>query len=511
WYLLRELIKEVALPIILATVILYWGSLRIKKNGFNKKLEVPYGFRGVPGIGFLVHFKDLNCQRKLIEMKERYGKICKVRMGSYECVFLNDYELIRDAWNNSSFCGRPNIPGITLRTKGFKGGIIFNDGRDFTVQRRFVIQHLKNLGFGKSIMESFILEELDSIKIGIENQNGRPMSTHHLFNIASFNILWRIITGGSRFAHDDPEMSMLMKVLNRNMGLTDGARAAFFMPWLSKYFPWFIGWKTYINDANYIFDFWMKYAKNAELNYGDSPNVTRDGFFTAYLDKIRQCKDPQSSFYKTEGVKSFATVLQDIYIAGSETTATTLQWMFLYLAAFPSCQRKVAEEVLQNLGHSTTVTFEDKYRLPYTEAFIKEVLRFSTLAPLGMLHSTTEDVEFHGYFIPKDTIVMTNVCAVHYDKTYWEEPHEFNPERFLSEDGKKVVVDCDGYMPFSIGKRFCPGAELAKQTLFLSLVCLIQKFEVIKEPGNNIVLLPNIGVSAMPCSHKLIFVKRKLE
>ncbi|CAL8147601.1 unnamed protein product [Orchesella dallaii] len=295
------------------------------------------------------------------------------------------------------------------------------------------------------------------------------------------------------------------------MGLSDGARAAFFMPWLSKYFPWFIGWKAYINDANYIFDFWMKYTKSAQLNDDNRLESESDGFFRAYFDKIKQCKDPQSSFYKSKGVTSLAIVLQDIFIAGSETTATTLQWMFLYLATFPVCQQKVTEEIFQKLGHNSQVTVADKDRLPYTEAFVKEVLRFSTLAPLGMLHCTTEDVRFHDYFIPKDTIVMTNVCAVHFDKTYWKDPNEFKPERFLSDGGETVIPDCNGYMPFSSGKRFCPGAELARQTLFLSLVYLIQKFEVEREHRCNVVLNPKIGVSAMPYPHKLTFVERTLQ
>ncbi|ODN06118.1 Vitamin D 25-hydroxylase [Orchesella cincta] len=385
-------------------------------------------------------------------------------------------------------------------------GIVFNDGKDHTAQRRFIIQHLKNLGLGKSIMEHYILDELEDITKDIECYEGRPLSTHHMFNIASFNILWRIITGGSRFEHDDPEMSNLMTVLSRNIPeLNDLARAAFFMPWLSRYFPWLTGWRKYIQDAHYLFDFWINYVKKAQLNDG----TESEGFIKPYFEKISQCDDPQSNFHKSKGVISLASVLQDLYIAGSDTTATTLEWMFLYLAAFPLCQRKVAEEILQKLGSTSLVTMADKDRLPYTEAFTKEVLRFSTLAPVGMLHCTTEDVHFHGYFIPKDTIVVANACAILYDKTYWKDPHEFKPERFLSSDGKPVGADTDGFIPFSIGKRVCPGMEMAKQTLFLFLVYLVQKFEIRAAPGTKIETAPKMGVSAMPYSHQLIFVRRK--
>jgi len=104
---------------------------------------------------------------------------------------------------------------IELLTHAFSLGIVFNDGKDHTAQRRFIIQHLKNLGLGKSIMADYILDELADIQKTVESHGGKPLSTHHMFNIASFNILWRIITGGSRFAHDDPQMSNLMAVLSR--------------------------------------------------------------------------------------------------------------------------------------------------------------------------------------------------------------------------------------------------------------------------------------------------------
>lgn len=172
---------------------------------------------------------------------------------------------------------------------------------------------------------------------------------------------------------------------------------------------------------------------------------------------------------------------------------------------------------LDNIDDTDTPTsslFLLRSQLPYMEAFIKESLRFSTLAPLGMVHSTTEDLEFHGFFIPKNTLVHMNACAVHYDKTYWTNPEKFCPERFLTERGTLRTGEIPGFLPFSLGKRLCPGAEVAKQTLFLATVNIVKRFKICVDEvkgirsSNEVELRPKIGVSAVPYPHKLEFILR---
>ncbi len=97
----------------------------------------------------------------------------------------------------------------------FNVGIIFNDGKHFTEQRRFVMHTLKTIGFGKRLSEQFILEEVDNVVAILEKQEDCSISTRHLFNIPAFNIIWRIINGGARFQENDIEMSKLVEVLNR--------------------------------------------------------------------------------------------------------------------------------------------------------------------------------------------------------------------------------------------------------------------------------------------------------
>jgi len=82
-----------------------------------------------------------------------------------------------------------------------------------------------------------------------------------------------------------------------------------------------------------------------------------------------------------------------------------------------------------------------------------ETLRFTSFIPYGVIRRACEDVEFHGYSIPKDTIVIGNLYSAHHDIKTWGDPQNFRPERFLSED-EKTVIKNPSLIPFSVGKRY---------------------------------------------------------
>ena len=143
-------------------------------------------------------------------------------------------------------------------------------------------------------------------------------------------------------------------------------------------------------------------------------------------------------------------------------------------------------------------------RLPLLEAAIMETMRFGTLAPLGMVHRTVEDTSFQGYHIPANTIVMSNIAAVHMSKELWGDPENFRPQRFLSSCGTKTV-NFKYFLPFSHGRRKCVGEALARNELFLFSTIILQQFSVqLEKPLMS--LEPVVGVSAVPPEHKLIFI-----
>ncbi|XP_046571309.1 cytochrome P450 2J1-like [Haliotis rubra] len=115
---------------------------------------------------------------------------------------------------------------------------------------------------------------------------------------------------------------------------------------------------------------------------------------------------------------------------GHVTTDSVLT--LLYLAAYPEVQAKLHAEVDRVLGERRVPMLSERHKLPYTEAVLYESMRKGAVAPLGLPHSTTCDTTVAGYEIPKGTIVLANIFAIHHDPRHWKEPEVFNPERFLT-------------------------------------------------------------------------------
>lgn len=114
--------------------------------------------------------------------------------------------------------------------------------------------------------------------------------------------------------------------------------------------------------------------------------------------------------------------------------------------------------------------------MSYTEAFLLEVQRFGDLAPFGVPHSTTVGTKIAGYDIPKGATILPLLYMVHNDPKIWGDPQNFRPERFIGKDGK--IKKTEYLIPFSAGKRSCPGENLAVMEMFIFFTAILQNFTI---------------------------------
>ena len=146
--------------------------------------------------------------------------------------------------------------------------------------------------------------------------------------------------------------------------------------------------------------------------------------------------------------------------------------------------------------------------LPYAEAVIAESMRLSAIVPTGLFHTTMKDVKFHGYDIPKDTIVISNLYFIHHDERIWGNPEEFQPERFLSVDGKSFKKH-DALMPFATGKRQCLGETLARDTIFLYFTNIFHRYSVrLADESKDVSIEPAEGFVLPPPDFKIVMQER---
>ncbi len=120
----------------------------------------------------------------------------------------------------------------------------------------------------------------------------------------------------------------------------------------------------------------------------------------------------------------------DFFIAGSETTSTTLNWAVLYMILNPDVQEKVQEELDAVTGGGRLPTMADRQDTPYTEAVIHELQRCANILPFSVTHVAARDTRLGGYFVPKDTAVFPDLGHVMKDPKTFPEPEKFDPTRY---------------------------------------------------------------------------------
>ncbi|XP_035667220.1 cytochrome P450 2J6-like [Branchiostoma floridae] len=452
---------QIGLVLVCLLLLTFW-YLRPGKN-------LPPGPWGWPVLG---HIPTLGKHPHLVltSMRKKYGDVFSIRLGPKDVVVLCSYDAIHEAFvkKGEDFSSRPSLY-VFDEMGETRNGLVFTPyGSFWKQQRKFALKSLRDFGFGKRSLEGKILEEAERLKEEILQTANTPFNVRPLLQNAVGNVICSIVFG-ARFDYNDPKFNYLMERINQNFGEQDLAGVTNFFPWL-----------RHIPAVRKAVD---KVLKNAEevkdtlhelmiehKNTFDPSNI-RDFIDSYLLEMNRQDEEgPQEGFDENQ----LSHAISDLFVAGSETTSTTLRWALLYMVLYPEVQQKVQEEIDSVVGPDTALSITQRSQLPYTEAVIAEVMRISPIAAMGAIHATSNDANLFGYEIPEGTMIFPLTWSVFYDPVHYPEPEIFKPQRFLGEHGQ--FVKDQTFIPFSIGRRICLGENLAKMELFLFFTHLLQHF-----------------------------------
>uniref|UniRef100_A0A0A9B6X7 Uncharacterized protein n=1 Tax=Arundo donax TaxID=35708 RepID=A0A0A9B6X7_ARUDO len=176
--------------------------------------------------------------------------------------------------------------------------------------------------------------------------------------------------------------------------------------------------------------------------------------------------------------QTLLSLLTDLFSAGSDTSAGTVEWAMAELLKNPLSMAKARAELAQVIGSKPEMEESDIGQLKYLQAIVKETFRLHPPAPFLLPHQAEMATEIRGYTVPKGARVLVNVWAIGRDSEVWSEPEKFVPERFLE---KEKEIDFRGrdfeLLPFGSGRRMCPGMPLAVRMVHLMLASLLYRFE----------------------------------
>lgn len=510
--------------LLIITITLFVIYYFFKKPRQCPDISVPSGPRALPIFGNILQLGD-RPHEKMLEWTKKYGPIFKVYLGSELVVVLNGTDMVREAFieNDEEFAGRPKLYMIHATLKG-KGLISSPYNSDFNEHKKFLQFSLNKFGRRRSSLEvnclQTIRETLDEYRERIDNnfEYTNSQMRNNISRIASQNVL--TMTFGTRM-HDAKLFSHLMDLITENFENTAVAAAFNFLP-VTRIFKAYIlrnvlRCSEFLNNLisekleeyhenmeefdlpsekyeSNIIECYLKELLNsvclydktiAESLYANDRSASYNCLSRRLTEKRRSSlsielvnnmnKIRRKSRYTSFSFDHLSSIVQDLFIAGTETISTSLNWAIIYAAKYNDYQDKLVAEIDRVLGKEKLPTESDRAKLNFVQAFLNETMRIISAGPILVPRSTTKDIVFRGYKIPENTFIMANIWSCMRDPYYWSEPNEFRPERFLDENGNFINKN-PAMIPFSIGKRACIGESIARLQMFLIFTSLLQKF-----------------------------------
>uniref|UniRef100_A0A0K8SBH9 Cytochrome P450 305a1 n=2 Tax=Lygus hesperus TaxID=30085 RepID=A0A0K8SBH9_LYGHE len=477
------------------TLLVY--ILGLLSSNWNRKL--PPGPFKLPLLGnnslmakYCVKYKGMH--NGLLRLCEKFSTdILMIRLNGDDVVVVQSEGLIDQVCTREEFQARPDTFFIRHRSMGTRNGITMTDGPLWQEQRAFAVRHMHNLGLGKSRMEFLIIEEIQNMFSALKDGGSNIQIRQHI-SACVLNVLWAMVTG-SRFK-DEATLKKLISLMERrakafNMG--GGVLCQF--PWVRFIAPERTGYNL-ITQLNTEFkNFILDIIKEHKATY--NKDVTRD-FIDAFLHEMN--KNDSQSFFTDD---QLIMVCMDFFIAGSQTTSSTLDFALLHMIFYPDVQQRAQEELDRVLTPNQIPSIVDKARLPYTDAVLMESQRVSHVVPVIGPRRVLSDTKLGGYDIPKGTTILMNLVPLAKDPAKWDQPNSFVPERFTEEKGRANYER--NIFSFGKGKRRCPGEALARSFMFIFFASFLHRFKLEQNSDNPPTLdpIPGITLSTTPYDLKL--------
>ncbi|KAL0908975.1 hypothetical protein M5K25_023491 [Dendrobium thyrsiflorum] len=187
------------------------------------------------------------------------------------------------------------------------------------------------------------------------------------------------------------------------------------------------------------------------------------------------------------GDEELVTLCSEVMSAGTDTSATAIEWAMMHLVIDQSAQERLYDEVKMTEGR---ITEEDVEKMAYLSAVVKETLRRHPPSHFVLSHAATRDAELGGYRVPAAASVEFYTAWLTQDPDLWKSPEEWRPERFM-EGGEGWETDVTGtkgvrMMPFGVGRRICPAASLGMLHVQLMLANMVREFKWVAPPGEKV-------------------------
>ncbi|XP_043693595.1 cytochrome P450 71B37-like [Telopea speciosissima] len=458
------------LPFLVLLFLPLLSLLLLKgKTKTGKPLKLPPSPPGFPIIGNL-HQTGVLPYRTLAELSQKYGQVMLVRLGMASVVFVSTPEMAKEVLKNqdANMCSRAPLAGPRKISYDFKDIAFTPYGEWWREIRKICTLELLSPKAVQSylhVREEEIARMIDSIA----KASSDPVDISEKILSLTDSLICRTAFGkvykGRGF-----DNGKLSEAVHDAMACLSNFSGEDFFP----YFGWIIdtltGHTARVDKAFHNLDNFFEKAIEDHLDPNRAKPERED-----IIDVLLRLKNEQSSRIRItkDHIKG---VLKDVFLASVDTSSLSMVWAMTDLARHPSVMKKVQAEIRNHVGKKGKVQESDLEELHFFKAALKESWRLHPPSPLLIARETMCDCKLDGYDIPNKTRIHVNVFAVHRDSRYWKNPDDYIPERFI-ENPLDVRGQSYEFLPFSSGRRICPGINMGVAIVELTVANLLYSFD----------------------------------
>ncbi|KAK4277433.1 hypothetical protein QN277_015433 [Acacia crassicarpa] len=478
-------------PASCLVILICISTLFLRRDGKRKNL--PPGPPGLPIIGHL-HLMKPPIHRTLQNLSEKYGPVMFLRFGTLKVLVVSSPSAVEECFikNDIVFANRPvTLAGKHLNydytTVGFSPY-----GDHWRGLRRLINQEL----FSVSRLAMLSDVRVDEVKILVKQLFERSggswtkVEVRHRFVDLIFDVMLRMISGKRYYGTDvvSKEATDFKNMMDEIFELINPAAEDLF-PVLQR-FDLFGVRKRMKQVAKKQDSFLQNLIDEHRRKRSSSSNnngANQEKKTMTLIEVMLSLQETDPVFYCDTTIKGIAAA---VVAAGTETSASTMEWILALLLNHPEVMEKLKAEIDTHVGKDRFIDDSDISKLTYLQSVVLETLRLYPAGALGVPHSNSEDCIIGGYHVPKGTMLMVNLWVLHKDPKHWKDATKFMPERFQngSSEGYSLI-------PFGAGRRQCPGANLAKRIMALTIGSLVQAFEWKKIGDKQINMMEGDGLT----------------
>ncbi|KAJ8590892.1 cytochrome P450 [Rhizopogon salebrosus TDB-379] len=468
------------------------AGVYVVKQLFTKKNPAPYppGPQRLPIIGNILDMPRLKPWLTFTEWGKNYGGISHVEVLGQHMIVLNSSKTAIEMLDKKSFVysDRPVLP-MGGELVGWKNALVLLPYGDRLREYRKNFHRVIGSRAALSIYHPTL--EIETHRF-LKRVLAKPDQLQSHVRHTAGAIILRISHGYEVKENNDPFVDLADRATYQfSCSTATGAFMVDIIPSLAKVPEWFpgAGFKRIAREWHETLEEMVsapyKLVKD-QMAAGIAPKS-----FTSDLLEGRTLSAEEDHVVKWSAAS--------MYAGGADTTVSSIYSFFLAMTLSPDIQKKAQAEIDAVVGPDRLPSFADRHSLPYTEALVKEIHRWHVVGPVGARRVTEDDIH-DGYYIPKGSLIIPNIWFMLNDPQTYANPLEFNPERFLSKDGKEPETD-PRTLCFGFGRRICPGLHLADASVWLSAVMALAVFNISKVVENGVEITPEVDPSSGTISH----------